>query len=110
LINGLASFSDPKLQRRAFELLLDGTLRAQDYWAVTGPSFRDRKPYSVFWKWFTEHYDKLVELRGPKSAGGMPWSATGFCSDEGKARAEAFFGKVDSRPDGMEHNLAQALE
>ena len=110
LLRGLGNFTSPDLVRRGLGLLLDGTLRAQDYGSVVGPTFRHPDTHTVFWAWFQEHYEELVRLRGPKSAAGLPWAVGAFCDADGRARGESFFKGVAIIPDGAPQNLAQALE
>jgi alanyl aminopeptidase len=109
LLSALGNFSDPALVRRALDLLLDGTLRAQDFWSVVGPPMREEALHAVVWDWATANYDKLLKLLGDKSARSMPNLAGGFCSAEGRKKAQDFFNSVEKTP-GMDRNLALTLE
>ncbi len=106
----LGSFTDEALLRKSFDLLLDGTLKAQDMWSVISPTFGKPQTHAIMWTWMTEHYDKLIEVRGAQSATGMPWLASGFCDAEGRATAEAFFAPEARRPAGTDRNLSLVLE
>lgn len=110
VLTGLGNFKDPALQKQSLALLLDGTIRSQDYWSVFGPMTDDDTTREVAWTWFTENYDKIVEKLGEKSAPRLPWVAASFCSEEGKKKAEEFFAPDERRPLGADRNLANALE
>ncbi len=110
VLRGLGSFRDADLHKKSLDLLLDGTLRSQDMWSIIGPSFERDETFATTWAWFTANYDKIVELIGKKSAGGLPWVGTGFCTPEGKKIAEDFFSKPEHQAPGSERNLKNALE
>ncbi len=110
LLSGLGSFEAPALLERSLELLLDGTLRAQDYRSIVRPIPRGSAAQRVFWGWFTRRFEALAALRGPRGSASLPWAAAGFCDAAGRQEAADFFA---SRPDlapGSAQNLAQALE
>lgn len=110
IMSALGHFSEPELLRRSFGLLLDGTLRAQDFWSIMGPSFRSDATHAVMWEWMTNHYDALLKVLGDKRAPSLPWTATGFCSAEGRQATADFFSDSARRPPGTDRNLSQALE
>jgi alanyl aminopeptidase len=110
LLGGLGNFSDPKLVERSLGLLLDGTLRSQDFWAIVGPPMRNEELHALVWTWGTSRYDELVKFLGPKSAPGLPNLSSGFCSAEGRAKTEQFFSDPKRAPEGTQRNLALALE
>lgn len=109
-LRGLGGFKNPELAKKSYELLLDGTLRGQDYWSVIGGSFGDDERHAVLWEWVTTNYDRIIDNLGDKRAHSIPWAATGFCSEEGVAKTKEFFANPERTPPGTERNLAQAIE
>jgi cytosol alanyl aminopeptidase len=109
-LRGLGGFHDPELAVRSYELLLDGTLRGQDYWSIIGPGFATDATHATMWTWITKNYDRIIEALGDKRAHSIPWAATGYCSNEGVEATKAFFADPDRTPPGTERNLAQAIE
>lgn len=110
LISALARFRDPDLLQRSLALALDGTLRAQDFWSIAGASLGREETRPITWRWATENYNAIVELRGPSSARSMPWLGSNFCDLESRAEVEAFFTDPEHTGAGSERNLALALE
>lgn len=110
LISGLGAFKSPDLLPRSLALMLDGTMRSQDFWSLVGPAMRDETTFAIVWNWFTQNYDAIVEILGNKAKRGLPGIGGGFCSAEGKAEVEAFFADPNRRADGIERNLSNTLE
>lgn len=90
-IRALGSFRDPALLKRAWQLLLDGTLRGTEMWAVLGPSFSHEPSYALMWGWLTSSYDPLLKKLGPLAGRSMPWMASGFCTAQDKKKVIDFF-------------------
>ncbi|TNF35811.1 MAG: hypothetical protein EP329_05850 [Deltaproteobacteria bacterium] len=111
LIAALGRFEDPPLLRRSLELLLDGTLRSQDFRTLTGAIGHDRETAETVWTWLTERFDALVAKLGPESGAGLPWLAAGFCDGAAGPRLRAFFEAQRAKiPSGLDRNLAGAIE
>jgi len=111
VIEGLAAFEDPALVTRAYDLLLDGTLRAQDTRTLRGATSGRPEVVKSLWDWLTGNFDALVAKLGAKTAPGLPQMAGAFCSDEDAARVQVFFdGKRDALPSGLEHHLKSTVE
>lgn len=110
VVEALANFKDPELLEKSLMLLLDGTLRAQDYGSFMWPSLRSETLHRVFWRFFVQHEAQLIELLGPRSTGHMPWVARGFCSEEGRGEAVRQFSNLKRFGSGAQQNFAQALE
>jgi len=111
LIAALGRFEDPPLLRRSLALLLDGTLRSQDYRTLTGAIGRDRDTVGTVWSWLTERIGPLMAKLGPESGAGMPWLAAGFCDGAGGPRVRAFFEALRPRISyGLDRNLDGAIE
>jgi len=109
-LDALANFDDPVLLRRSYELLLDGTLRDQDYGTLQWSSMGREAKHQVFWQFYTEHEAQIIELLGHRSAARLPWAARGFCSSGQRDAAKAHFGDLKRFGSGAAQNLAQALE
>ncbi len=108
IIGALGAFEDPKLATRSLELLLDGTLRAQDFRTVARSIRRPAR--DAAWDWMTGNHPAIVERIGKQSAAALPWMAGGFCSAEARAKVAAFFGEPDHAPEGTARNLSLVLE
>ncbi|MFO0747660.1 MAG: M1 family metallopeptidase [Myxococcota bacterium] len=111
IIEALASFEDPALVVKSYDLILDGTLRAQDYRTLRGSTSWRPEVARAVWEWFTGHFEGVVAKLGPKAAPALPGIAGAFCTEEDAAVVKSFFeSKKDAMPSGLEHNLAGALE
>ncbi len=109
LLKALGNFSEPELVQKSLNLLLDGTLRGQDFWRIAGPPMREEALHNILWTWFTTNYDAIITFLGDKSARRMPGMASGFCNAEGRKTASDFFAGVTQTP-GMQRNLDLTLE
>ena len=108
VVGALGSFEDPKLVASSLDLVLDGTLRSQDYVSLVRavrPSAR-----GAAWSWLVRRYDELVEVLGEKSAPGLPSMGSGFCKREDAQRVNDFFSETAHAPEGTEHNLRLVVE
>ena len=111
LIGALGRFDEPELVRRSLDLLLDGTLRSQDFRTLTAAIGHRRETAEAIWGWLTEHFDALLAVLGPRSGPGLPWLGAGFCDGAGGPRVRAFFeARRATLPSGLDHNLAGAIE
>jgi alanyl aminopeptidase len=109
-IAALGAVAQPGLLQRSLGLVLDGTLRAQDWRTLLGglrdePAVRD-----AVWSWFTGNYDALVARLGAEAAPRLPSIGAGFCNAGDRARVAAFFADPRRAPDGTARNLGLALE
>ncbi len=108
LIKALGSFRNPALLTKSLDLILDGTLRAQDFSTLKrgiGPSTQD-----AAWMWMTRNYDALIGKMGPTYRPYVPWMAHGFCGKGDADRVSDFFAKAERSPAGTERNLGQVTE
>lgn len=108
LIKALGSFRNPTLLIKSLELVLNGTLRAQDFGTLRrgiGPSTQD-----AAWMWMTRNYDALIEKMGSSYRPYVPWMAHGFCKPGDAERVTRFFAKADRAPSGTKRNLGQVTE
>jgi alanyl aminopeptidase len=108
VVRSLAAFEAKGLAARSFDLVLDGTLRAQDYRSLV----RAVRPVSrgEAWEWLEEHYGPLVEVLGKSAAASLPSMGRGFCTHDDARRVERFFSQPDHAPDGTLHNLRLVVE
>lgn len=110
IVRALAAFRDPVLLRRTYDLLLQGTLRAQDYNVLPRTAARDAATQSVFWTWYAEHEQELMQLLGARVSAALPWVVAGFCSQAELETARAHFAHPEKLGPGARQNLDQALE
>jgi len=111
VIEALASFDDPELITKSYDLLLDGTLRAQDLRTLRSKTHGRRPVTQAVWTWLTGNFDGLVAKLGSKSAPGLPGFAGAYCEPGDDALVAAFFAsKKASLPSGVDRPLAQTLE
>ncbi|MCA9518419.1 MAG: ERAP1-like C-terminal domain-containing protein, partial [Myxococcales bacterium] len=111
LIRALGGFSEPELMPRSLDLLLDGTLRTQDFPTLTrGIAYRPGAA-EASWEWLVAHYDAFVSRLGDKIAPYVPYMGMGFCDAAGRDKVVAFFAaRADKAPPGLARNLAVVLE
>jgi alanyl aminopeptidase len=111
LIGALGRFDAPELVRRSLDLVLDGTLRSQDFRTLTAALGHRRQTAEAIWGWLTEHFDPLVAVLGPRSGQWLPWLGAGLCDGAGGSRVRAFFeARRATLPSGLDHNLAGVVE
>ncbi|HXS18283.1 MAG TPA: ERAP1-like C-terminal domain-containing protein, partial [Polyangiaceae bacterium] len=110
VVRALAAFRNPELLGRTYALLLNGTLRAQDYYPLPRSAARGEATQATFWTWYVKHEQDLIRLLGARMAGSLPWVAAGFCSEAGIEAARQHFGNLDRLGPGAQTNLDQALE
>ena len=111
VIHALGSFREPALLESSLDLLLDGTLRSQDFRTLLAGVGDESR--AVAWEWLQLHYAALLPTLGPMSAPRLPSLTAGFCTEERAAEVEAFFDLADmaaAAPDGTARNLNLALE
>jgi aminopeptidase N len=109
-LNALAAFSDPKLVRRALELVLDGTVRVQDqlyiFRGVFGRSDVRKNAFEIV----AERLDQFLQKVPPFARGRVVPLFARSCSDQEGERARALFEPRLSTLEGADRGLAQALE
>ncbi len=108
IIGALGAFEDPALATRSLDLLLDGTLRAQDLRTVARSVRRPAR--DAAWDWMTGNHAAIVERIGKQSAAALPWMAGGFCTAEAREKVAAFFAEPAHAPEGTARNLSLVLE
>ena len=107
VLSALGSFDDPALAVRSLELVLDGSVRATDWPALSGAVRRPALP--GVWAWLRRNHDALAARLGPMAAARLPTLAAGFCSLGERDEVETFFQGLAPVP-GRGRNLALALE
>ncbi len=110
VLRGLGSFRDVELVERSLALILDGTVRSQDFWSIVGATLSEPETHAVTWAWLKDNFDQIVEVLGSKSVPSLPWVGGGFCSEEGAKQVEEFFAPEERREPGIERRLSQATE
>jgi alanyl aminopeptidase len=109
-VRALGKFRDAALLRRSYQLLLDGTLKAQDFWAVTRGARDSDEAQAVLWSWFLEAEKDLGKLLGERVGAQLPWVLAGFCNESELAQARKHFDPIEPFGPGALHNFGQALE
>lgn len=108
IVGALGSFQDPQLATRSLDLMLDGTLPAQDFRTLLrGVGHRTR---DAVWMWMTRNYDALAERMGDDYRSRFPWVGNGFCTAQDGERVAAFFAEEERAPAGTARNLGLVLE
>jgi hypothetical protein len=107
---GLSSFRSPELLRRSLDLLLDGSLRAQDYRSIVSEPIADERTHALVWQWLVESEPRLVEVLGARMAEQLPWVVAGACTPEAREAGRQHFAASTHLGPGAQHNLDQALE
>ncbi len=110
VVRALAAFRDPELLGRSYELLLHGSLRAQDYNVLPRTAARDAATQAVFWGWYVKHESELIRLLGARVSASLPWVVAGSCSEAELEAARAHFVRPEKLGPGARQNLEQALE
>lgn len=108
IVSALGSFQDPTLATRTMDLILDGTLPAQDLRTLlrgVGHGTRD-----AVWMWMTRNYDALAERMGDDYRARFPWVGNGFCTEQDAKRVADFFDDPGRAPNGTARNLGLVLE
>lgn len=108
LVRSLGAFHDLKLLVRSLNLLLDGTLRAQDLGMLR--SIDTEAGHRAAFEWMAGNYDRLLEVLGKSSAGRLPGIGRGLCTAEDAAKLKAFFEQPGKDAPGTARNLALTLE
>ncbi len=91
MVRGLGAAADAAGVKAGLDLLLDGTLRAQDVREVRRFSSSSYAAVRAGWDWLTTNYEAMVKLVGTKSARHLVWFGASLCTEEDKAAFTAFF-------------------
>jgi len=110
LIAALGSFRNPDLVKKSFDLVLDGTLYAQDLRTIASYSTEREYTQKATWQWMTQNYDGIIKKMGSLMAPRMPWTGAGFCSEKDVEALSDFFKDESRRPAGTNRNLALVKE
>ena len=110
VIRAMGSFEDAALLTRSLDLLLDGTLLAQDVRTMLGSVGRRDATLRTAWDWIVAHYEPLHGRMGPRFPMRLAAFGGAFCSPEDRAMLATFFAQPEHAPDGTARPLALALE
>jgi alanyl aminopeptidase len=114
LLEAIGSFRQPEIIEANFRLFLSGALDSRESFELLTDPLNDPRTQTLPYKFVTENYDKIIAAmpRGVDTdlSAELPVSATGFCDDDSRARAEAFFHKRAAKTSGGPRILAQVLE
>jgi hypothetical protein len=109
-LNALAGFSDPKLVRRALELVLDGTVRVQDQIYIFRGVFGRSAVREIAFEVVAERLDQFLAKVPPFARGRVVPLFARACSDQEGERSRALFEPRLGSLEGADRGLAQALE
>ncbi|MCC7110569.1 MAG: M1 family metallopeptidase [Deltaproteobacteria bacterium] len=111
LLGALGAVDDEALAVRARALSLDPRLKTNEVLSPLWSQAGDVKTRDATWAWVQANLDPLM-ARLPETFGrdALPGLASGFCSEERAAEAEAVFKPHLAKVPGLERSLAQAVE
>lgn len=110
-LRSLGRFQDEKLLVKVLDLLLDGTVRAQDCYIPMQGMRAHKVGIETLYGWVTKHWDVLTKLLPPGLSmlgSVVQLATTGFCTQKQYDTVEAFFKDKDTK--GYNQSLAQSLE
>jgi alanyl aminopeptidase len=110
LLGAMGAARDPNLIARARDLSLDPRLRTNEATRTLRELTRHPETLAETWDWIETHFDPLVERLGVSGAGGLPWLASGFCSEARAASLKTFLEPRVEHLRGGPRNLAGSLE
>jgi alanyl aminopeptidase len=109
-VGAIGAFSSPDLVRRALELILDGTVRAQDQGYVLGGLFGRSETRGVAFGVVAERLDAFLERIPPFARRRLVPVIARSCSAEEVERARALLTPRLAVLEGADRGFAQSLE
>ena len=114
LLQAISSFRQPEMVEANFRLFLSGKVDSRESFGLLFGALNDPRTQTLPYKFVTENYDKIVAAL-PRSvdtdmSSYLPYAAGGFCDDDHRAQAEAFFKDRSAKATGGPRILAQVLE
>jgi hypothetical protein len=109
-LSALAAFEDPALVGRTLDLVLDGTVRAQDLryvfpWMGLRPASRDAVHI-----WIAKHFDELAARYPSHIMGRVVRTIPALCDAARVRAAGEFLRPRVAKLEGVERDLRQSLE
>ncbi|MDP2339909.1 MAG: M1 family aminopeptidase [Deltaproteobacteria bacterium] len=110
MLGALASTKDPALTKKALELVFDMDLRVNEAAVGMWRQANDHATLEGAFTFVTTRWDDVTKRLPEDWRPGLAGAFSGFCSEEGAKKVEAFFApKVPTIP-GLQRALAQTLE
>jgi alanyl aminopeptidase len=119
LIDALASFEDPALVARTFDLFLHGDFDPRESTSLLfggRRANRRRHAGALSFQFVKGHYDAILArmpqgtYTGGEFAAALPWTAADICDQRQRAEVESFFRDRSGKALGGARVLAQVLE
>jgi len=112
IIDGLASFRDPAIEKSALQLFFESGIDARELTPILFGS--NQKTRDAVWDFVRQNFDRLnTELpsaRGIPFGSRLPLVTAGYCDDQHHDQVAAFFqDRIGSLP-GLKRNLDNTLE
>ena len=111
LVQALGEFDDADISRAALDLIATGAIDVRDAQGMVMAILRRRHTRDMGYAWIKEHFDQLAaNMRDDEVSGSIAGVVGGFCQQEKRDDAAAFFGPRAARHRGAELALTNALE
>jgi len=111
LTAGLTAVRDPRLIKRALELLTTDTIRMQDLFYWIRGLMANRFAREQTWQWMQDNWQWIVDLFGNDLhyADFPKYAASAFTTKEQLDSYKKFFGPMQDQP-GIGRSIAQGIE
>ncbi len=110
MLGALCSTKDPALSKKALELVFDTDLRVNEAAAGLWGQADDHATLEGAFVFVTSRWDEVIKRLPEDWRPGLASSFSGFCSEEGAKKVEAFFAPKVAATPGLQRALAQTLE
>ena len=110
IVSALGHAERPAESARALELALDPRIRVGEIGLSLRPQFRNPATRNRAWQWLMDNFEAYASRLGDQQAGGAPWLAASFCSDQAAEEVKRFFSSKVAELAGGPRNLAGATE
>ncbi|MFW2390064.1 MAG: M1 family metallopeptidase [Polyangiales bacterium] len=110
IVAALGNAERPTTSARALDLALDPRVRVSEIRYLLGPQFRNAKTRQRAWGWLTANFEAYSDRLGSQQAGGAPWLAASFCTEQAADDVQRFFTPRVAGLAGGPRNLAAASE
>jgi len=109
-LSGLIAFEDRDLVGRTLALLLDGTIKPQDFRYVFPAMALRRASRDAALAWIQAHFDEIAPQIPPAMVGRVIASLAGLCEAERVRASAAFVGAHTAQMEGVGKDLRQSVE
>jgi alanyl aminopeptidase len=105
----LGGFRDPELRQRSLDYVFTGPLQTQELFVIPRSASEGEEAIDIVTDWSLAHWDDWVGLLPRASLGRLAGLGRG-CSEDRRARVEAFFADPDHRIPNQESRLQRMSE